>query len=255
LIKAKKRFGQNFLKDGYIKDRIIETIPNSRGQIIEIGAGLGDLTERLLGSNSVVAFEIDRELCEYLSEKFRDEIESGKLQLICGDVLDHWKDESLYSEEYSIVANLPYYVATNIILKALGDDRCLDITVMIQKEVADKFRAEVNGRNYSSLSVIAESVSRVESIVEVPPASFEPPPKVDSSVISLHKFKSCRDNDFKRFLEVAFRQPRKTLLKNLSQGYQKEKLIELFSELELDQRVRPHQLEASLYHQLYKFLQ
>lgn len=254
MIKAKKKFGQNFLKDSYIKDKIIETIPNSRGQIVEIGAGLGDLTERLLDSNGVVAFEIDPELCEYLKDKFSEQISSGKLKLICGDVLDHWKESSLYNEEYSIVANLPYYVATNIILRALDDNLCSDITVMIQKEVADKFRAEVNNRNYSSLSVIAESVSRVESVVEVPPASFEPPPKVDSSVISLHKFKSCSEVNFKKFLEVAFQQPRKTLMKNLSQKFDKERLLEKFSELNIDQRVRPHQLEASLYHQLYKFL-
>jgi 16S rRNA (adenine1518-N6/adenine1519-N6)-dimethyltransferase len=254
LIKAKKKFGQNFLKDDMIKEKIIETISKSRGKIIEIGAGLGDLTEKLLDSNGVVAFEIDPELCKYLKEKFKQKIEEGKLKLICGDVLEYWREKTLFEFKYSIIANLPYYVATNIILRALKDSNCKNITVMIQKEVANKFNATVGDRNYSALSIISERTSLVSLITDVPPTSFEPQPKVNSSVIHFHKFRDCSEPKFQEFLSNAFRQPRKTVLKNLSIKWDKAKLMDLFSNLKIDFTIRPHQLEANLYHQLYKFL-
>jgi 16S rRNA (adenine1518-N6/adenine1519-N6)-dimethyltransferase len=254
-IKAKKRFGQNFLKDEIVKQKIIKAIPNGDDRVIEIGAGLGDLTKPLLEFHKVVAYEIDLELCEYLKERFSKEIEEERFELICGDVLSYWQNGNLREERYKIVANLPYYVATNIVLKALQDRNCISITVMVQKEVGNKFLAKVGERNFSSLSVIAESISEVKEVVFVPPTAFEPEPKVDSLVIQFQKNSGDEvSKDFQKFLLYAFQQPRKTLFKNLSTTYSKEELRKIFEERKLNLSLRPHQVTTIDYHQIYKNL-
>ena len=255
-IKAKKRFGQNFLKDTNIVNQIVKSIPKNSYKLVEIGAGLGDLTQYLLKSQDVVAFEIDLDLCKYLKEKFATELKSGRLKLICGDVLDYWENSSLLDENYKIVANLPYYVATKIILKALDDRYNQSVTVMIQKEVADKFLADIGDKEFSALSVIAQSVSRVSFVVDAPPLSFTPPPKVDSKVIEFVKIDAKNiSSEFKEFLGIAFKQPRKTLAKNLSNRYEREEINALFEDMDLNQSIRPHQVETIDYHQIYTILE
>jgi len=255
MIKAKKRFGQNFLKDENIVNTIVKAIPKNDYTLVEIGAGLGDLTQYLLKSQDVVAFEIDLDLCKYLKEKFVSELKNGKLKLICGDVLDFWEGDSLLDNDYKIVANLPYYVATKIIFKALNDKKNKNITVMIQKEVADKFLANVGDKEFSSLSVIAQSVSTVHFVVDAPPNSFEPPPKVNSTVIEFNKNGNSIPPEFQNFLKYAFKQPRKTLAKNLSSRYEKEKILSLFQDMNLNQSIRPHQVKTIDYHQIYTILE
>ena len=175
--------------------------------------------------------------------------------MVCGDVLEFWKLDSLFEEDYKIVANLPYYVATKIILKALNDNRCKSITVMIQKEVADKFLAEVEEKEFSSLSVIAQSVGDIKKVVNVSPASFEPQPKVFSSVIQFRKNGNLLSKQFTKFLQIVFKQPRKTLLKNLSQQYDKDRVKTLFKEIGLNFSIRPHQVDIIHYHQIYNVLE
>jgi 16S rRNA (adenine1518-N6/adenine1519-N6)-dimethyltransferase len=255
-IRAKKKFGQNFLKDSSIKRKILQSIPNDNYQTVEIGVGLGDLTEYLLQSKNVVGYEIDVELCDFLKGRFEKEIETESLNLICGDVLEFWEKSSIFNEKYKIVANLPYYIATNIILKAFDDLNCTSATVMVQKEVGEKFIAKSGDKNFSSLSVLAGTVGEMKMVTFVPPDSFDPPPKVDSVVIQFERKSENRiDEKFKKFLKIAFQQPRKTLLKNLSQKYGKEKINEIFSELEISNSVRPHQLETVDYHQIFNTLE
>ncbi len=228
-------------------------MPEGDRKVIEIGPGLGDLTQKLLEIKDVIAFEIDSDLCTLLRKKFADEIAQGRLTLICGDVLDHWK-QSLAQEDFDLVANLPYYVATNIVLKALGDEHCKNILVMLQKEVADKFSAQPGDREFSSLAVLAQSAGEAKRLFVVKPSSFSPPPKVDSAVLLIKKRQDVKDEDFMRFLKVAFKQPRKTLLKNLSQHYPKELLTKIFQELGLASTTRPHEATTSIYHRLYETL-
>jgi len=265
LIKAKKKFGQNFLKDESVKKKIIQAMPNDDKPVVEIGPGLGDLTRELLHNGKrVTAFEIDLELCGYLQKTFETELKSGQLELICNDVLEEWQHTSLKDEEYHLIANLPYYVATNIILKALADNKCKTILVMIQKEVAVKFASVCGDKTFSSLSILANSISKAKVLFDVPGECFDPPPKVTSAVLKLEKFRDYLDKDlfqtkeefeaFKNFLKVAFKQPRKVVIKNLQDLYPKEKLLEQFSLLEIPQNARPHQLETSTYHLLFKNL-
>ncbi|BCD67194.1 16S rRNA (adenine(1518)-N(6)/adenine(1519)-N(6))-dimethyltransferase RsmA [Nitratiruptor sp. YY09-18] len=250
---AKKRFGQNFLKDRVVLEKIIQSMPKTDNIVVEIGPGLGDLTQKLLEHKDVIAFEIDKDLCRHLQQKFAQEISSGRLKLICGDVIDHWK-QHLVEQDYDLVANLPYYVATNIVLKALSDERCKNILVMLQKEVADKFSAKPGAKEFSSLAVLAQSVGEVKRAIIVKPSSFSPPPKVDSAVLAIQKHTNLDDKDFMEFLKIAFKQPRKILMKNLSQHYPKEKLATIFSQLGLASNIRPHEASTSIYHQLYKRL-
>ena len=252
-IKAKKKFGQNFLKDESVLTKIIESMPNNDNKIAEIGPGLGDLTKFLVNVKSVEAFEVDTELCVLLQEKFDKELKSGKLRLHCGDVLEKWQD-NLLNERYDLVANLPYYIATNIILRALADANCENILVMVQLEVAQKFCAQSGEKDFGALSVIAQSVADCKITQIVPPSSFEPAPKVDSAVMLLSKRSSRSDEKFERFLKVCFKQPRKTLLKNLSVAFDKKELNELFETLRFKPTIRPHELTTDDYHQLYKLL-
>ena len=256
-IKAKKKFGQNFLKDESVLIKIIESMPKNDNRIVEIGPGLGDLTKRLVKYKDVTAYEVDRDLYSILQSEFINEISSKRLDLVLTDVLKIWNDDaSLYTSKYDLIANLPYYIATNIILKALNDKNCEVIIVMVQKEVAEKFTAISKDKEYSSLGVISQLLCSKRSILqEVPPSSFNPPPKVNSSVIYLEKNMAEKfDDEFNKFLKFAFTQPRKKLIKNLSARYNKYELIELFEKLNIAENIRPHEVDASLYSQIYKQL-
>ncbi len=267
MIKAKKKFGQNFLRDESVLEKIIQAKPKDTTTVVEIGPGLGDLTQKLLPvCEKVVAFEIDLELCAVLKQKFSTELASKQLTLVCDDVLDVWSEDSLLDEEYHLVANLPYYVATNIILRALSDRNCRSILVMIQKEVAVKFSAVVGDKEFSSLAILATSIAKSRLLFDVGPECFDPAPKVTSAVLKLVKsteyVKSDKEDGlfesqeeflaFQTFLKVAFAAPRKTLYKNLQQIAQKEAILQYFEELELAQNIRPHQLPISKYHLLFK---
>ena len=248
---AKKKFGQNFLKDESVLRKIVEAMPKNENKIVEIGPGLGDLTKFLVDVKSVEAFEVDTDLCKLLQSEFKEEIDTKRLHINCGDVLQAWQT-ALVDEPYDLVANLPYYIATNIILKALADPMCKNILVMVQLEVAEKFCAVAGEKVFGSLSIITQSVGTSHIVVKVPPTAFDPQPKIDSAVFLIQKKKDRSDKDFEDMLRVAFTQPRKTLMKNLSSKYEKDILQEAFSSLELIQTIRPHQVSTNDFHQLYK---
>ena len=266
MIKAKKHFGQNFLQDKATLDKIIQAIPNDVENVVEIGPGLGDLTFRLLQIYKTTSFEIDCELFQILKVKFANEIQNGQLKLFCKDALEQWQEEGgLSSQNYFLVANLPYYVATKMILNAIDDEKCLGLIVMIQKEVALKFSAKSRDKDFSALSILASLQGRCELLFDVDAKLFNPPPKVTSSVIKLQKTKKIFGKDgifkdakqyeaFKAFLRAAFTSPRKTLLKNLSTNFDKKALEEIFEDLGLAQNLRPHELDVDSYLKVFERL-
>jgi 16S rRNA (adenine1518-N6/adenine1519-N6)-dimethyltransferase len=208
----------------------------------------------LVDVKSVEAFEVDTDLCKHLETRFKDAINTGRLTLHCGDVLEAWKS-SLLDEPYDLVANLPYYIGTNIILKALADPQCKNLLVMVQLEVAQKFAAEAGEKQFGALGVITQSVAEsARIVVHVPPHAFEPPPKVDSAVLLIQKTADRTDEAFEKFLKAAFTQPRKTLQKNLSVSFAKEAVRAAIEQLGLDSSIRPHQVTTKDYHQLYTIL-
>jgi 16S rRNA (adenine1518-N6/adenine1519-N6)-dimethyltransferase len=229
-------------------------MPNDNLKVAEIGPGLGDLTKELVKVRNVTAFEVDKRLCEHLTSEFQEPIHTGRFELRCGDVLERWESGSLLDEPYHLVANLPYYIATNIILKAFKDEHCQSILVMVQKEVAVKFAAQVKQKEFSALSVLAQSVGKATLCFEVEPEAFVPPPNVTSAVLLIEKNKTQEDEKFETFLKIAFQQPRKKLSKNLLARFSKDSVTNLFSTLGLDSNIRPHEAETSIYHHIYNEL-
>ena len=251
---ASKKFGQNFLKSDLYLHKIVQAMPNDDLRVAEIGPGLGDLTKELVKARNVTAFEVDKRLCEHLTTEFEEPIHNGHFELRCGDVLERWESGSLLDEPYHLVANLPYYIATNIILKAFRDEHCRSILVMVQKEVAVKFAALAKQKEFSALSVLATSVGKATLCFEVEPEAFVPPPNVTSAVLLIEKERSRDDEKFESFLKIAFQQPRKKLSKNLAARFPKELVAQTFAKLDLDPNLRPHEAETSIYHHIYNEL-
>lgn len=259
--RAKKRFGQNFLQDSHILHKIVQSTPTLPIQCVEVGVGLGDLTQELLKVEALIAYEVDLDLCSLLNEKFSSQIQSGRLQICFEDVLSRPLEQKwLHSGDYKVVSNLPYYIATAIITRLLRDTSCRALLVMTQKEVAEKFCAQSGEKEFCALSVMTQSLGRAELLFDVPKEAFSPQPKVTSSVFVIHKtppqawredFSLC---DLEAFLKLAFCAPRKKLLNNLATGFDKALLEECFATLNLRQELRAHEVKTESFHQILKFL-
>ncbi|PAF47754.1 16S rRNA (adenine(1518)-N(6)/adenine(1519)-N(6))-dimethyltransferase [Helicobacter sp. 12S02634-8] len=255
--RAKKHFGQNFLKDTVYVDRIVQSIPNiwQGQQLVEIGVGLGDLTDRLLEFYQLKAYEVDRDLCSFLVQKYNDFFISGKLELICKDVLELPCEQGwLDPKEYILVSNLPYYIATAIVLRLLRDSQCKGFIVMTQKEVAQKFCARSGEREFCALSVITQTLGEPQILFDVPKEAFSPMPKVTSSVFMVKKNGNCLQEGFEAMLKVCFSAPRKKLLSNLASQYGKQTTRRVFEHLLLTQSVRAHEIDTATYHQIFENL-
>lgn len=243
----KKSLGQNFLIDGNILTRIVEAagLDKSKGAL-EIGPGIGALTQRLARTaGKVTAVEIDNRLIPILEEVMAEE---PHVSIVHGDILKLDLRE-LFKERFdgvqgvSVVANLPYYVTTPILMKLLEEKLPLEhIVVMIQKEVAQRMAAKPGGKDYGSLSVAVQYYCEAEIVCAVPHTVFIPQPNVDSAVIklSLRRSPAVQVEDEKFFFQVtqaAFAQRRKTLLNNLLALAGKDKrepLSELLQSIGID---------------------
>lgn len=232
--RPRKRFGQNFLHDQHVLDRIIAAADfQADDRVLEIGPGPGALTERLLATNlPVLAVEIDRDLGAALQARGEE-----NLDVLIGDVLRLDWSELLQNPPYKLVANLPYNISSQILFKALDhrhDFRRL--VLMFQKEVGDRLVAEEGTRSYGILSVLMQTWFRVERVVKVPPGAFHPPPKVDSVVLCLEPLAEPRlvlrdEVLYRKLVRGAFAQRRKTLRNSLiGSGWQAELLDRAFSE-------------------------
>ena len=243
--KFSKSLGQNFLIDDSVLEDIIEASKiTSEDFVIEIGPGVGTLTKLLLNkAKNVCAIELDSDLIPILEEELK---EYGNLRIVMGDALKVDFNEIIGEEKsVKIVANLPYYVTTPIISKLLnGNYDISSITIMIQKEVAERIAARPNTKEYGALTLLVQYYSSVEIIREVSPKSFIPQPKVDSMVIKLNKLNlprvTVRDKElFFKIVRESFNMRRKTLsnsMKNLK--LEKDKLLQAFEKAGIDPRRR-----------------
>ncbi|NLN15502.1 MAG: 16S rRNA (adenine(1518)-N(6)/adenine(1519)-N(6))-dimethyltransferase RsmA [Tissierellia bacterium] len=221
--KFSKSLGQNFLIDGNIVRKIVEGAGISKDDyVLEIGPGIGTLTEELaLSAKQVVSVELDESLLPVLDETLAD---YDNVEIVHGDILkvDIKKliDEKLNGGPVKVVANLPYYVTTPILTQLLEDSQLFEsITVMIQKEVADRMVAKHGNKTYGSLSVYVSFFSEPQIILKVPKTVFMPQPKVDSSVMKLDIKKELPDVDRDKLFKIvkaAFSKRRKTVLNALS---------------------------------------
>ena len=249
-LKAKKKFGQNFLIDQNIVDKIARIACDREYKTIEIGPGLGALTEMLLKyAKDVDAYEIDPDMYERLKENLRDE----RLKIYKGDFLK--ADLSIYEEKVNVCGNLPYYVTTPILFELIESDLDIGkITVMVQKEVGDRLAAPVGSEDYGALSIEVQYLFAVRQEMNVSRKVFWPEPNVDSAVISFTPIRE-RDRDFERgffaFVKNCFRMRRKTLRNNLKDLIDPKELEEACEKAGIDPSIRPQQLTLNDCLELY----
>lgn len=251
-----KSLGQNFLIDGNIIDKIIEGSNINAGDgIIEIGPGIGTLTQKLCeNAEKVVAIELDNNLLPILEETLGD---YNNVEIIHGDVLKvdlhQLIREKLEDRMVKVVANLPYYITTPIIMKLLEEKLDIDkIVVMVQKEVAFRMKALPGNKDYGALSVAVQYYSKPEIIVDVPQNVFMPRPNVDSAVIMLDVYKAPavqvkEQKLFFRVVKAAFGKRRKTLLNALANSIdlKKEEIEAVLKRSEIDPMRRGETLDIA----------
>ncbi len=256
-IRANKALGQNFLINQNVVDKIVESSHITKEDlVIEIGPGLGTLTKELLEkAGKVICIELDKKMIKILTDRFSL---YENFELIHGDVLKVRLNKIIKEEKEKngfksakIVANLPYYITTPIIMKLLEDRLDLEsITVMIQKEVADRLIAIPGEKETGAITYSVYYYATAEGIMEVPNDSFIPEPEVTSKVIKLTLRKEppvevkSRGVMF-RIIKSAFMQRRKTLLNALTNTkvfMSKEEGLKILKELQLDENVRAEKL-------------
>lgn len=252
----KKKFGQNFITDKNLLSDIAELATLESGDtVVEVGTGMGTLTEEIAKrAKNVVTFEIDEDLREILTEKFSD----SNVRVIFGDVLnfDGEKFDSIVGEKFKLVANLPYYITSPLLIKFLKNKNLLSATVMVQEEVAERITAKPHSSEYGVLSVICQLFGDAKIVKRVGRRNFFPVPSVDSAVVHIERGAHCDDlNKFDgliEFVKTAFRMKRKKLSTNLqSKNLSKEHIEAKLRELNLSESARAEELSIREFMLLY----
>lgn len=256
-IQANKSLGQNFLIDDNVIENIIESSEIEKEDlIIEIGPGLGVLTDRLLKkSNNVIVIELDKRMVEILKNRF---CLNKNLEIINDDVLKVNLEELIKNKKQQyqinkvkIVANLPYYISTPIIMKLLENRLEIDeIIVMVQKEVAERLAAKTGTREAGAITYAVEYYAQAIKVIDVPKESFIPSPKVESQVIKLEvrkepKIKVEDENLLFSIIQKSFMQRRKTLSNAIINNKilkNKEEVEEMLKILGLESNIRGEKL-------------
>ncbi len=256
-IKANKNLGQNFLISQEVVEKIVDCSEITKEDlVIEIGPGLGTLTKYLLEkAGKVICIELDTKMLKILEDRFSlynnfEIINEDVLKVDLKNIIKTEK-ENTKIKNAKIVANLPYYITTPIIMKLLEEKLDLEsITVMIQKEVADRLIAIPGQKNTGAITYTVYYYATSEGIMEVPNNSFIPEPEVTSKVIKLNIRKEpvVKPKDKEKMFKIikyAFTQKRKTLLNSLTNNKifnNKQKGIEILNSLEINENIRPEEL-------------
>ncbi|UXS29139.1 16S rRNA (adenine(1518)-N(6)/adenine(1519)-N(6))-dimethyltransferase RsmA [Staphylococcus delphini] len=266
----KKSLGQNFLIDVNIINRIIDAsgIDATTG-VIEIGPGMGSLTEQLAkNAQHVLAFEIDQRLIPVLDDTLSpyDNVTVINEDILKANVAEAIQQYLSHCDKIMVVANLPYYITTPILLTLLEQDLNIDgYVVMIQKEVGERLNAQVGTKAYGSLSIVAQYYTETSRVLTVPKTVFMPPPNVDSIVVKLMK----RDtpivdvddpNAFFKMTKGAFSQRRKTIYNNYQTLFengkeQKDTILQWLEQAGIDPKRRGETLSIQEYARLYAELE
>ena len=261
-LRAKKNFGQNFLVDASVTGRMASTLRDD-GVVIEVGPGIGSLTEELAKrAKHVRSYEIDERLIPVLEDTLKD---YDNVEIVLQDILetDINKELQPLADKYKHIefaANLPYYITTPVLFKLFESSIPFEkIVVMIQKEVADRFSAKPGTKEYGALSVESQYLYDVKKLFNVPRTSFNPAPNVDSAVISFTKHEKNKtvDNEelFFELVKACFKQRRKTLYNNLKEYFDsKEKAESLLLKANIPLETRAEMLDLNQYIELYKAL-
>lgn len=243
----KKHLGQNFLIDPHIVDRIIEALELTEDDtVLEIGAGTGALTERLASkSGRVIAVEVDEKLCTLLKEELKG---YKNLEVICKDVTHiSFRESFTQARTVKVVGNLPYQIATSLLLSLVPQGWVKFMVMMVQREVAQRIMAHPGDKKRGILTVLLNYYANVGKVIDVPPQAFIPPPKVGSSVVKIEGKQNPRAKTEKGFalvVKAAFSLRRKMLVNSLSAGLgmDRELIKEKLSKAEVDWRERAEDL-------------
>lgn len=266
-IHFQKKFGQNFLIDSHVLNKIINASEITKDDgVLEIGPGIGTMTQFLCeAAGNVLAVEIDKTLIPILGDTLSA---YSNVKVLQGDILK--QDIKELSEEYNdgrpfkVVANLPYYITSPIIMGLLENDVPVDsITVMVQKEVAERMQAGPGSKTYGALSLAVQYYAEPYLAANVPQNCFMPRPNVASAVIRLKKYPAPKvkvDNVslMFRLIRASFQQRRKTLwngIKNSGElNYTKEQVEEAFDKMNLDYSIRGETLNLEKFAELSNLL-
>ena len=254
LIKAKKSLGQNFLIDREVLEKIVNTADINKKEILEIGPGSGNLTSYILKKNpkKLYVIEKDNVLSSLLEEKFNNEI-----NIINDDVLNI-VERKISNEKLTVFGNLPYNISTEILSKWIVN---LDenfwfnsLTLMFQKEVADRIIAKSNTSKYGRLSILSNWKLNIKKIIDIKPNSFSPRPKIDSTLLLFtpkkNFFKLKNSKNLEMITRVFFSQRRKMLKKPFNQIFRNAS--EVSNKLNIDLNLRPQNLKPEVYFNLVK---
>ena len=254
-IHAKKGFGQNFMTNLSVVERMAEA-SHPEYPVVEIGPGIGSLTEQLAKrAPSVDAFEIDERLRPVLADTLQA---YDNVTIHFQDFLEAQEEDIFGShEKISVSANLPYYVTTPILFKLFEyGQRVPYITVMVQKEVAERFTAVPASKEYSALSVEAQYLYTVKKLFNVARTQFDPVPNVDSAVVGFSVHSDIPEDipvqEFFAFVRDCFKQRRKTLYNNLKEIMDTDRISRILQDAGIEAGRRPQELSVNEYIQLYR---
>ncbi|SCM82075.1 Ribosomal RNA small subunit methyltransferase A [uncultured Sporomusa sp.] len=243
-----KKLGQNFLIDGNVVDGIVAAAQVKAGDtVLEVGPGIGTLTQGLAEAGAeVTAVELDRRLLDVLAKTLEG---YDNVKVIHGDILKIDISREINKEKYKLVANLPYYITTPIIMKFLEERLPVELLVtMVQKEVAQRMVAKPGGKDYGALSVAVQYYTEPEIMFIVPPKAFIPSPAVESAVIrctvrTVPPVQVASEKMFFRVVKAAFAQRRKTLANGLkANGLDKAAVEKVLAQAGIDGTRRGEQL-------------
>ena len=252
MIRAKKSLGQNFLVDKNIIDKIINTIPITDNEILEVGPGTGNLTKAILKKNPSKMYLIEKDtlLAESLNE-----IVDERVKIFNEDILK-FNENSLSKNKIKVFGNLPYNISTEILSNWITNlkEECwfTDLVLMFQKEVADRIIAQSNTSAYGRLSILANWRLNINKICDISPESFSPRPKIQSTLIHFtpkKKFTEIKNPiNLEKITRIFFSHRRKMLKKPFNQIFNGK--TDLLNKLNLDLNLRPQNLDFDTYYKL-----
>jgi 16S rRNA (adenine1518-N6/adenine1519-N6)-dimethyltransferase len=251
-----KKYGQHFLSDTRILEGIVDALAPTRADtVVEIGPGRGSLTDILVErSDRLIAVEIDRALTEQLRKKY---LNRPNVEIVQGDVLET-DLHALAGSDFLLIGNVPYYITTPIVFKALDAPIPRRSVFLMQREVAERMAAKEGTESYGALSVNVAAVANTEQVMSVPASSFKPPPKVESAVIRLTPRVAPLVSaeslpGFRTFVQAAFGQRRKQMQRALRtiRGMSAEDAGAVLDRAGIDPSVRPEVVSPEAFARLY----
>ena len=252
MIRAKKSLGQNFLIDDKILNKIVNCTDIKDKIVLEVGPGTGNLTKAILNREpkKIFVIEKDNKLVAYLREKFENKI------LVINDDILNFEENLLIDEKVIVFGNLPYNISTEILSKwiiNLKNNYWFEyLILMFQKEVADRIIATVNNSNYGRLSILSNWKLNIKKICDIKPESFEPRPKIDSTLLFFtpkkNFYKIENPKNLEKITRIFFSNRRKMLKKPYNQVFNGD--LSISKKLKIDLNLRPQNLDCETYYKL-----